>query len=227
MPVASQRSRPVPRLYLAVPAEIEATAMADKLDALAAHVDIAAVLLRLPDADPRTLTERIKAFASVVQHRGAALLTDGHTDLVARGGADGAHLSGIPAMQAGMPSLKPQRIAGVGGINSRHDAMLAGEAGTDYVMFGEPAAHGNRPALEAIVERIAWWTELFEIPCVGYAASIEEAAAIAEADAEFVIVEDAIWNDPRGATAALMDASRAIGQDRLMTQSSRIEIAPE
>lgn len=201
------------RLYLAVPDAVDAPALSQLLAGVGNGTDIAAVLLRLPDTDPRTLTERIKAFAAVVQPGGAALLTDGHPDLVARGGADGAHLSGIPAMQSALPSLKPQRIAGVGNIASRHDAMLAGEAGADYVMFGEPAADGKRPAIETLAERIAWWADLFEIPCVGYAASLDEAATIAQAGADFVIVEDAIWGDPRGATAALMDAGRAIGQD--------------
>ena len=49
--------------------------------------------------------------------------------------------------------------------------MLAGEAGADYVMFGEPDRRGGRPPFDAIVERVEWWAELFELPCVGYAAA--------------------------------------------------------
>ena len=73
---------------------------------------------------------------------------------------------------AAVDSLKPARIAGCGGLNSRDDAMLAGERGADYVMFGEPEADGRRPSFEAIVERIEWWAELFTVPCVGFAAAI-------------------------------------------------------
>ena len=47
---------------------------------------------------------------------GAALLIDGHPDIVARAGADGAHLGGTAAMEEAMPSLKPDRIVGVGGL---------------------------------------------------------------------------------------------------------------
>ena len=68
-------------------------------------------------------------------------------------------------------SLKPDRIAGVGGLATRHDSMAAGEAGADYVLFGEPDARGQRPSPEAIAERLQWWAELFEPPCVGFAAS--------------------------------------------------------
>ena len=72
--------------------------------------DIAAVLLRFSDGDPRDADRTHQENGAIVQQCGAALLTDGHPDLVARGGADGAHLSGIQAMQGALPSLKPQRI---------------------------------------------------------------------------------------------------------------------
>ena len=88
----------------------------------------------------------------------------------------------------------------------------AGEAGADYVLFGEPDAKGERPSAEAIAERLQWWDELFEPPCVGFAASLDEAAEFAAAGADFVLVGDFIWADPRGAKAALVDAGQAIAQ---------------
>ena len=110
-----------------------------------------------------------------MQDKGAALLLDGHAELVARAGADGAHLAGIDAFSAALAALKPERIAGCGGLDSRHDAMLAAEAGADYVMFGEPDddRHAARRSMP-IVERVAWWAEVFEVPCVGFAASLDE-----------------------------------------------------
>jgi thiamine-phosphate pyrophosphorylase len=90
--------------------------------------------------------------------------------------------------------------------------MAAGEAGADYVLFGEPDAQGQRPSVEAIAERLQWWAELFEPPCVGFAASREEAHEFAAAGADFVLVGDFIWNDERGAKAALMEAEQTIRQ---------------
>ncbi len=139
-------------------------------------------------------------------------MLDGHVELVARAGADGAHLTGIEAMREALPSLKPDRIAGVGGLTTRHDSMAAGEAGADYVLFGEPDARGQRPSVEAITERLQWWAELFEPPCVGFAASRQEISEFAAAGADFVLVGDFIWADPRGAAAALMDAEQTIRQ---------------
>jgi thiamine-phosphate pyrophosphorylase len=211
--------RPVPRLYLATPEIDDPSQLAAGLPGLLAAADVAAVLLRLKETDQRTMISRIKALAPVVQDSGAALLLDGHVELVARAGADGAHLTGIAAMEDSLPSLKPDRIAGVGGLTTRHDSMAAGEAGADYVLFGEPDASGQRPSVEAIAERLQWWAELFEPPCIGFAASREEAAEFAAAGADFILVGDFIWADPRGAEAALIEVEQATRQAHTATSA--------
>ena len=90
--------------------------------------------------------------------------------------------------------------------------MAAGESGADYVLFGEPDANGQRPSAEAIAERLGWWEELFEPPCVGFATSREEAHQFAAAGADFVLVGDFIWGDPRGARAALTEVAETIAR---------------
>ena len=214
--------RPVPRLYLATPVVDDQALLMASLPGLLAAVDVAAVLLRLKPTDQRTMISRVKTLAPVIQDGGAALLLDGHVELVARAGADGAHLTGIEAMEDAMPTLKPDRIAGVGGLATRHDSMAAGEAGADYVLFGEPDAKGQRPSVEAIAERLQWWAELFEPPCVGFAASREEAHEFAAAGADFVLVGDFIWNDKRGAKAALMEAEQTIRQAQAAMSATAI-----
>jgi thiamine-phosphate pyrophosphorylase len=204
--------RPAPRLYLATPEVDDPSQLLAQLPELLAAADVAAVLLRLKMADQKSMIARIKTLAPAIQNAGAALLLDGHVELVARAGADGAHLTGIAALEEALPSLKPDRIAGVGGLATRHDSMAAGELGADYVLFGEPDAAGERPSMEAIAERLGWWDELFEPPCVGFAASREEASAFAAAGADFVLVGEFIWADPRGAQAALRDAEQVIRQ---------------
>jgi thiamine-phosphate pyrophosphorylase len=148
----------VPRLYLATSEVDDPSALLASLPGLLAGADVAAVLLRLKPTDQRTMISRIKALAPVVQDGGAALLLDGHVEMVARAGADGAHLTGIEALAEAMLSLKPDRIAGVGGL------------------------------------------------------SREEAHEFAAAGADFVLVGDFIWADPRGAAAALEDAEQTIRQ---------------
>ena len=203
---------PAPRLYLATPPITDGAALAQQLAALLAAADIAAVLVRLADADERSNINRVKALVSTVQNAGAALLLDGHAHLVARSGADGAHVSDITQLDDALEQLKPDRIVGVGGLQSRHDSMVAGEAGADYVLFGEIDATAERPATEAITERLEWWAELFEPPCVGYAHNIDEVELFAATGADFIMVGDAIWSDTRGPQAALADVVQRLGQ---------------
>ena len=199
--------RPQPRLYLVTPRLDDAAAFVAPLSAALGAGDVAAVLLRFAAADEGGLIKRIKALAGVVQGKDAALIVDGLPDLVARGGADGAHLTGIEAFSDVAERLKPDRIAGVGGLVTRHDAMLAAEGGADYVMFGEPDASGKRPAFDAIEERIGWWAEVFEIPCVGYAASLDEVAAVVAAGADFVALGDFVWQEPQQVAAQVAAAA--------------------
>jgi thiamine-phosphate pyrophosphorylase len=199
-----------PRLYLVTEPMTDPDAMAQALAPALAGGGIAAVLLRFAPADERTLINRIKAVAPIVQERETALLLDGYPDLVARSGADGAHLTGIEALQAALSTLKPARIAGVGGLHTRHDAMLAGETNADYLMFGQPEAGLAAPALALTLERVSWWAEIFQIPCVGYAHSREEVGPIAAAGADFVALGSFVWNDSDGVPAAIGAAAEAV-----------------
>jgi len=176
--------------------------LAEALDA----ADIAAVLARMPAAEASVI-EQARAIAPAVQTRGVAFLIDGSPGSAEPAGADGAHVGGIVALEAALPVLKPRYIVGCGGLSSRHDAMVAGERGADYVMFGEPDPDGRRPAFAAVLDRVAWWAELFEIPCVGWAMSLDELSALAGAGADFVAIGDAVWGDPQGPGAAMTAAA--------------------
>ena len=84
--------------------------------------------------------------------------------------------------------------------------MLAGEAGADYVMFGEPDRNGRRPDFGELQERLTWWVDLFEIPCVAYVAGKEEVAPLVRTGADFIALGDWIWSAPvrtSGATSSL------------------------
>ena len=207
-----------PRLYLVTPPLGDPAAFAPSLDAALDAGDIAAVLLRFEPADERTLIDRIKSVAAAVQHRDVALILDGHPQLAARAGADGAHLTGIAALRAAIGTLKPDRIAGAGGLRSRDDAMLAGETGADYVMFGEPPPNppphagqvrerAERPPFDLELDRLAWWAELFEPPCVGYAGSLDEVLPLAQVGADFIALGDWIWTHPQGPAAVVAEAT--------------------
>jgi thiamine-phosphate pyrophosphorylase len=152
-----------------------------------------------------------------VQRADAALIVDGHPAIVARSGADGAHLRSITEFEEAVDALRPDRIAGAGGLISRHDAMTAAERGADYVMFGEPTPEGERPTLDAIAERVSWWAEVFEAPCVAYAGSLDDIVLLAEAGADFIALGDFIFADPRGVAVAVADAASRLSSKEAVT----------
>ena len=104
----------------------------------------------------------------------------------------------------GIGILFPSVSAG----RERDDAMNAGEAGADYVMFGEPRPDGWTPPPEETLERAAWWAEIFQTPCVAYASSLDQIAPLAAAGADFVALGDALWKAASPETAAAEAAQR-------------------
>jgi thiamine-phosphate pyrophosphorylase len=195
-----------PRLYLITP-PLSAVAPFDAaLKAALDGADVACVLLRFATMDPGQRKTIAKALIPIAQGADAALLVDDDPQLAARSGADGAHVSGFSqALQDAIDSLKPDRIVGVGALENRDECMNAGESDIDYLMFGAP--DDEEPA-ETIRERAQWWAEIFNVPCVAYARSLADVDALARTGAEFVALEAAIWDDPRGPAAAVADAAR-------------------
>jgi thiamine-phosphate pyrophosphorylase len=202
------------RLYLITAEMSDPGLLTGPLAAALGAADIASVLLRLAEADERTLINRIRAVAATVQAAGAALLIDGRPDLVARSGADGVHVA-VDQVRAAREALPADRIVGAGGLRTRHDAMTAGEAGADYVMFGEPDGGGQPLGLDDVIDRVQWWAEIFEPPCVGFAGAREAIAGLAAAGADFVALGDAVWNDPGGAAEAVRAAASMLTRDRV------------
>jgi thiamine-phosphate pyrophosphorylase len=200
------------RLYLMTPplrlADLDA--FAPRFAAVLATGEVASALARLApgaEGDAKRIVARlveIRADADV------AILVEHDARLAARAGADGAHVEGSKLAEA-ITSLKPERIVGAGQLRLRDDAMSAGEAGADYVMFGEPRPDGWTPPLTETVERVEWWAEIFQTPCVAFAATLDSVAPLAAAGADFVALGDAVWSAP-SPEAVIAEATKRAAQ---------------
>jgi thiamine-phosphate pyrophosphorylase len=209
-------AEPLARLYLITPLLDDADAFAPRLAEACAAGPVDAVLARFAVADERSLIKRVKALAPAAQDNGAALVIacEGAADLVtvaARGGADGVHVGAdASALRDMRERLKGERAIGAGAIRSRDDAMALGEAGADYLLFGEPRADRSLPALDGVIERAAWWAEIFETPCVAYAPRLDDIPALAATRAEFIALGEAVWEHPDGPAAGVRAALDAL-----------------
>ncbi len=197
---------PAPRLYLITPPIADAAGFAASFEAALGAADIACVLLRA--AEPGGAIR----LAPIAQRRGIACLVS-EPKLAEETDCDGVHAHGVgPALKAALAAMKPQqRIVGVGGLKTRDDAMCAGEAGADYLMFGGP---GEQHDFAQIREWISWWAEIFNLPCVAYAQTLAEVAELVGAGADFVALCGAVWDDPRGPVGALQAAGRLLAAAR-------------
>ncbi|MGL4727789.1 MAG: thiamine phosphate synthase [Bosea sp. (in: a-proteobacteria)] len=182
------------RLMLVTPPLNEVADWPTRLADACKLADASALLVRLAPADERGMINLVKAICAPVQALGVAVMVEADVAVCVRGGADGAHLAGdAQALRAAREQMPAGRSVGAGHLRSRHDAMDAGEANVDYVMFGEPRSDGSMPNASAVIERATWWAEIFQVPCVAYAADEAMIAPLAATHAEFIALGEWIW----------------------------------
>ncbi len=193
---------------------LEPTAFARVLGTALDAGDVAAVQVRLKDADDAAWRGAIEAIRPVTQARDVALLVNDRVDLVRPLGCDGAHVGqqDMPAKEA-RRLLGPDAMLGVTCHASRDLAMQAGEDGADYVAFGAFFASATKTeAAPAGLEVLQWWSELMELPCVAIGGiTPENCGPIVAAGADFLAVCDAVWNHPEGPAEAVRAFNAAIG----------------
>jgi thiamine-phosphate pyrophosphorylase len=143
--------------------------------------------------------------------RGVAFLVEGDVELARRIDADGVHIAADAAVYThARERLGADAIIGAGCGQSRHDAMLLAERGVDYVAFEAPVRN-VKPELASL---IAWWAEIFVVPCVAFGVeSAEEARQLAALGADFATPADSLWQFPNAAQQFALFAA-ALGQTR-------------
>ncbi|MCC5979208.1 MAG: thiamine phosphate synthase [Salinarimonas sp.] len=217
-----------PEIYLTTPtidAHSEPAALCAQLSALIPLLPCSALRIRLSPSDERNLVRLLKPFTSTAQNCGVAAILDIVAEPVAlaefdlariasRGGADGVHLRDLAAARAAIAQFAGTRAVGLANPRTRHDAMEAGEAGVDYLVFGEPRVDGSMPPFDVACERASWWAEIFETPCAIFLPDLGDIDAALATGAEFLAVGDAIFAHPDGpeagalALAAVLQARR-------------------
>jgi thiamine-phosphate pyrophosphorylase len=185
--------KPRCRLYLQLPAQPSAKLEAQLAQALAS-ADAACVLLCRDDAP--TDESHAGRLLDLIQGRGVACLIEADARLAERLGTDGLHIAADDeAYRKARDLLGESASIGAGCGQSRHDAMRLAELGVDYIAFG-PAAASDIGGIDQYAELMAWWSEIFVVPCVAWNVdSPEDAARLAALGADFVAPSNRIWRD--------------------------------
>jgi thiamine-phosphate pyrophosphorylase len=199
------------RLYFQIPAQPSAKLEAQLARALDS-TDAACVLLCV-DGSPAD-ENYSRRLLDLVHGRGRACLIEHDIALAEHLGADGAHL----AADANIYRDARTRLGESANIGaycglSRHDAMSLAELGADYVAFG-PSPEGEIDGIDQCAELIAWWSEIFVVPCVAW--NIDQpadAARLAALGADFVAPSRTIWGADQ-AERRIAEIDSAIRQAR-------------
>ena len=201
-------ARATTRLYLITPPALDPHDFAPLLEAALSGGDVAAVQLRLKDVDEEAIRAAAARLQPIVQEHGIAFIMNDRPDLAAELDCDGVHVGEEDMPYAEARRLcGPDRIVGVTCGSSRHRALVASEAGADYVAFGaffpsttKVAKHHPSP------EVLRDWSEMTVVPCCAIGGITQEICGpLVEAGADFLAVIGAIWNYPAGPQAAVAD----------------------
>ena len=200
------------RLYLITPPALDLDRFPDLLAAALDAGDVAAVQLRLKDADERAVIAAIAALRPVAQSRGVAFLLNDRPDLAAAHGCDGAHVGQEDMAASAARAVLGELTLGVTCKDSRDLAFDAGQAGADYVAFGAFFPTTTKAATTRCdPDILRWWSELMELPCVAIGGiDAGNCAALVQAGADFLAVVSAVWSDPDGPAAGTRRMNAAI-----------------
>jgi thiamine-phosphate pyrophosphorylase len=205
------------RLYLITPKRLEPESFADTLAEALDAGDVACVQLRLKDVDDDTIRVAAERLAPVAQTRDVSFLMNDRPDLAAETGCDGVHVGQQDGTyEAARAAVGADAIVGVTCHDSRHLAMIAAEAGADYVAFGAFFPTASKDAIgHPDPEILAWWSELMTVPCVAIGGiTPTNCAPLVQAGADFLAVLGAVWGCADGPGAAVRAFSTAIADAR-------------
>lgn len=201
------------RLCLVTPSGVSPEALGAMLDEALAAGDVASVIVTGAPAD---LLRLAQATVPIAQAHGVAALIHNDSQVAAATGADGVHIDdGVADLRARVADLHPERIAGVGDLTSRHDAMAAGEADPDYVFFGRLDGDTGEEIFPKALDLAEWWAALFHIPAVVMGGSdLSSVRQARNAGIEFVALRRAVWEHPDGPAHAVATANRLLAEAR-------------
>jgi thiamine-phosphate pyrophosphorylase len=194
------------RLYLITPPKLEPRAFAETLKRTLGAGDVASLQLRLKDVPDEEIARAVELLMPIAQNADVAFILNDRPDLAAQFGCDGVHIGQEDASYAeARDALGPERIVGVTCHASRHLAIEAADAGADYVAFGAffPTTTKETKS-HADMELLTWWSELMVVPAVAIGGiTVENAAPLIAAGADFLAVSSGVWDHPGGPEAAV------------------------
>lgn len=208
---ARRQDNGTPQICLIVPSGPDPRLWGDMLPRILDRVPIACVRLSVAGWGPACIARTSEAVRQTAHARDVAVVIDGPGALAGRFGLDGVHLGAdVGSVGKARRALGGDAIVGAFCAASRHDGMVAGEAGADYVAFGptravDPGGAGGG-AGHAAHDLFAWWAEMIEIPVMAEGGLNQPVIEALAPVTDFFAIGPEIWGgeDPLTALVGLL-----------------------
>ena len=199
----------LPQLYLVTPPSVDLDTFPDLLGRALDAVDVACVRLDLASHDEDAIGRAADALREVCHPRDIALVLTDHQLIAARHGLDGVHFSqGARQVRKARADLGADAIVGAYCGASRHEGLVAGENGADYVCFGPVGTAGLGDGSVADPALFEWWSGMIEVPVVAEGGLTPDLVRSLAPVADFLAFGEEVWSsdDPVAALTALASA---------------------
>lgn len=183
--------------------------VAARLEAALSGGEVASLIIPGYDLDDASFQEHADRLTRIAQGVDVSSVVAGEPRIATRVHADGMHLEGNAEDLAGaVDKYQAKMMVGCGGIKTRDDAMVLGEAEPDYVFFGKfgydnkPEAHSRNLGLGA------WWSEMMQIPCIVLAGNeVASVLDVANTGADFVAIGAAVFAEGKDPAKVIAEAN--------------------
>lgn len=157
--------------------------------------DVASVIMQKGALSDTEYVSHVEALLPIIQDAGAAGLVMFDTQLMGRSNADGLFVpSDIDVLLEMKGRFHPDKIIGFGGAKNKHNSMVAGDVGPDFIFFGKVDGDIKPEAHPKNIELGNWWSDLVEIPCVVMGGNaLESVVEIAKSGVEFVAASKCVF----------------------------------
>jgi len=194
------------KLYLISPPKINLQNFPSQLETALVTKQIPVFQLRLKNISDDEIIKTGKKLLAICRKYKTSFILNDRLDLALKIGADGVHLGLSDGAVSKARKNSPKNfIIGASCYDSKHNAMVAGEQGADYISFGTffPSKTKNSSG-KPTTEILEWCRDYINIPTVAIGGiTAENCASLIKAGADFLAVISYIWDHEKGVEFAI------------------------
>ena len=170
---------------------------AECLSAALSGGDVASLILAPGTLDEERFAPLAAPLVALAQEAGVAAIIAGFTRTAGRLGADGVQFGQNPeAIGEAVEQFHPKLMVGAASVKSRHTALVLGELGPDYLMFGKPGGDTHPQANPKNIALGEWWATMVELPAIVMAGcELDSIVEVAATGCDFVGLSRAVFGD--------------------------------